>query len=85
MIGAIASADARIRFRRVSTVVAFLILTIAVARLLPAVLRVLHSEHDLFLIVSVAAGLALAGVGSAVNDATRPAVLANLSLTSSRR
>jgi len=46
--------------------VAFLILTIAVARLLPAVLRVLHSEHDLFLIVSVAAGLALAGVGSAV-------------------
>jgi CPA2 family monovalent cation:H+ antiporter-2 len=46
--------------------VAFLVLTLAVARLLPAVLRALRSEHDLFLIVSVAAGLALAGVGSAV-------------------
>ena len=46
--------------------VAFLALTLAVARLLPVVLRALRSEHDLFLIVSVAAGLALAGVGSAV-------------------
>ncbi len=45
--------------------VAFLVLTIAVARLLPIVLRGLRSEHDLFLIVSVASGLALAGVGSA--------------------
>jgi CPA2 family monovalent cation:H+ antiporter-2 len=46
--------------------VAFLVLTLAVARILPPVLRALRSEHDLFLIVSVAAGLALAGVGSAV-------------------
>jgi len=46
--------------------VAFLLLTVAVARILPAVLRSLRSEHDLFLIVSVAAGLALAGFGSAV-------------------
>jgi len=46
--------------------VAFLALAIGVARILPAVLRALRSEHDLFLIVSVAAGLALAGVGSAV-------------------
>ncbi len=46
--------------------VAFLALTIAVARLLPIVLRGLRSEHDLFLIVSVASGLALAGVGSAL-------------------
>lgn len=44
---------------------AFLVLAVAVARLLPAVLRALRSEHDLFLIVSVASGLALAGVGSA--------------------
>jgi Kef-type K+ transport system membrane component KefB len=41
------------------------ILTVAVARVLPVVLRALRSEHDLFLIVSVASGLALAGVGSA--------------------
>lgn len=45
--------------------VAFLLLTVAVARVLPVVLRALRSEHDLFLIVSVASGLALAGVGSA--------------------
>ena len=45
--------------------VAFIALTIAVARILPLVLRALRTEHDLFLIVSVAAGLALAGVGSA--------------------
>jgi CPA2 family monovalent cation:H+ antiporter-2 len=46
--------------------VAFLVLAIAVARALPAVLRALRAEHDLFLIVSVASGLALAGVGSAL-------------------
>lgn len=46
--------------------IAFLALTLATARLLPVVLRGLRSEHDLFLIVSVASGLALAGVGSAV-------------------
>jgi len=45
--------------------VAFLVLAIAVARLLPIVLRALRSEHDLFLMVSVASGLALAGAGSA--------------------
>jgi CPA2 family monovalent cation:H+ antiporter-2 len=46
--------------------VAFVVLALAVARLLPIVLRALRAEHDLFLIVSVASGLALAGVGSAV-------------------
>jgi CPA2 family monovalent cation:H+ antiporter-2 len=46
--------------------VAFVVLALAVARLLPIVLRGLRAEHDLFLIVSVASGLALAGVGSAV-------------------
>jgi CPA2 family monovalent cation:H+ antiporter-2 len=45
--------------------VAFLVLTLATARLLPMVLRTLRSEPDLFLIVSVASGLALAGLGSA--------------------
>jgi CPA2 family monovalent cation:H+ antiporter-2 len=41
-------------------------LAVAVARVLPVVLRGLRAEHDLFLIVSVASGLALAGFGSAV-------------------
>jgi CPA2 family monovalent cation:H+ antiporter-2 len=46
--------------------VVFLVLAVSVARLLPAVLRGLRSDHDLFLIVSVATGLALAGAGSAL-------------------
>jgi CPA2 family monovalent cation:H+ antiporter-2 len=46
-------------------IVAFVVLAIVVARLLPAVLRALRADHDLFLIVSVATGLTLAGLGSA--------------------
>jgi monovalent cation:H+ antiporter-2, CPA2 family len=47
-------------------IVAFVVLAVAVARLLPMVLRALRAEHDLFLIVSVATGLALAGAGSQI-------------------
>lgn len=43
--------------------VLFLLLAVAAARLLPRVLRHLRQEQDLFLIVSVASGLALAGAG----------------------
>jgi CPA2 family monovalent cation:H+ antiporter-2 len=46
-------------------IVAFVVLAVAVARLLPVILRALRAEHDLFLIVSVASGLTLAGIGSA--------------------
>jgi CPA2 family monovalent cation:H+ antiporter-2 len=45
---------------------AFGLLVVAVARLLPMVLRRLREEHDLFLITSVASGLTLAGVGATV-------------------
>jgi len=45
----------------------FAIATIAAARLvLPWVLSRLHDEHDLFLIMSVGSGLAVAGLGAAV-------------------
>ena len=44
----------------------FGVMTVLVARILPAVLRALHDEHDLFLITSVATGLALAGIGAVV-------------------
>jgi CPA2 family monovalent cation:H+ antiporter-2 len=44
----------------------FVALTLAVAWLLPRTLQVLHEEHDLFLIVSVASGLATAGAGALV-------------------
>ena len=43
---------------------AFVVLTIVSAWALPHVLRRLRSEHDLFLIISVASGLALAGAGA---------------------
>jgi CPA2 family monovalent cation:H+ antiporter-2 len=46
-------------------IVAFVVLAVVVARLLPEVLKGLRTEHDLFLIVSVASGLTLAGIGSA--------------------
>ena len=41
-------------------------MTLLVARVLPAILRALHDEHDLFLITSVATGLTLAGIGAVV-------------------
>jgi CPA2 family monovalent cation:H+ antiporter-2 len=45
---------------------AFGALVVAVARLLPLVLRQLRDEHALFLIASVASGLTLAGIGAVV-------------------
>jgi CPA2 family monovalent cation:H+ antiporter-2 len=45
---------------------AFLVVVVAVAGLLPRILHAIRDEHDLFLIVSVAGGLALAGLGSAL-------------------
>jgi CPA2 family monovalent cation:H+ antiporter-2 len=44
--------------------VAFGVLAVAVAQLLPVVLRRLRDDHDLFLIASVASGLTVAGVGA---------------------
>ena len=44
-------------------IAAFVALAVATAWILPRVLGLMSSEHDLFLIVSVASGLAIAGVG----------------------
>jgi CPA2 family monovalent cation:H+ antiporter-2 len=44
-------------------IAAFVALAVATAWLLPRVLHLMTSEHDLFLIVSVASGLAIAGAG----------------------
>ena len=48
----------------VAGVVAFGLIAAAAAFLLPWLLRRLQAEHDLFLLVSVASGLVLAGLGS---------------------
>jgi len=44
----------------------FMGLALTVAWLLPRILQELHGEHDMFLIVSVASGLAIAGAGALV-------------------
>lgn len=49
-------------------IVAYLLLTLAAAWVLPRLLRGLHAEHDLFLMLSVASGLVLAGVGARIFD-----------------
>lgn len=59
-------ADARPIEVALPLLVAFGVAAAAAAWVLPRALRALRSEHDLFLIVSVASGLALAGVGSVV-------------------
>jgi CPA2 family monovalent cation:H+ antiporter-2 len=45
-------------------IVAYLLVSFACAWLLPRALRSLRGEHDLFLMLSVGAGLALAGIGA---------------------
>ncbi|MFN2484770.1 MAG: cation:proton antiporter [Candidatus Limnocylindria bacterium] len=50
----------------VAGIIAFVGIAVAAAWLLPRVLSRLRSEHDLFLIVSVAAGLGIAGLGAVV-------------------
>jgi CPA2 family monovalent cation:H+ antiporter-2 len=63
---AVFGAAARPPVLALAGVVAFVGLAASSAWLLPQVLRRLRSEHDLFLIVSVASGLALAAAGSFV-------------------
>ena len=50
----------------IAGLVVFIALALLVAWLLPRILQVLHGEKDLFLIVSVASGLAIAGAGALV-------------------
>ena len=51
-------------FTAVGGVVAFAVISAATAFVLPWLLRRLQADHDLFLLVSVASGLLVAGVGS---------------------
>jgi CPA2 family monovalent cation:H+ antiporter-2 len=51
-------------FEAVELALVYVILVVIATGLLPRLLRQLHQEHDLFLIVSVAGALALAGVGA---------------------
>jgi monovalent cation:H+ antiporter-2, CPA2 family len=51
---------------RLLGLIGFLVLALAAAWLLPKLLRILASQHDLFLILSLSSGLVLAGIGAVV-------------------
>jgi CPA2 family monovalent cation:H+ antiporter-2 len=50
------------------SIVGYIALVIGASWVLPRLLRLLKAEHDLFLMLSVGSGLALAGVGATVFD-----------------
>jgi CPA2 family monovalent cation:H+ antiporter-2 len=56
--------SSRSGFAAVALVLLYIVIAAGAAWLVPAVLRRLRSEHDLFLIISVASALAVAGAGS---------------------
>jgi len=49
--------------------VAYVVVVVIAAWVLPRLLRLLHAEHDLFLMLSVGSGLALAGLGALLRRA----------------
>jgi CPA2 family monovalent cation:H+ antiporter-2 len=59
-------ASSRSPLLALALIAAFVALAVATSWLLPRILHGLRSEHDLFLIVSVAGGLTIAGVGAVV-------------------
>jgi CPA2 family monovalent cation:H+ antiporter-2 len=63
---AFVEAESRTPVGVVAGLVAFVVIAVGAAAVLPWVLRHLRGEADLFLIVSIAAGLTIAGVGAVV-------------------
>jgi len=59
-------ADSRPWYLTVIGLAVFIGLAVAAAWVLPRVLRAVHSDKDLFLVVTIGAGLAIAGVGGLV-------------------
>jgi CPA2 family monovalent cation:H+ antiporter-2 len=49
-------------------IVGYIVLVVVAAWMLPRLLHMLHAEHDLFLMLSVGSGLALAGIGARYFD-----------------
>jgi CPA2 family monovalent cation:H+ antiporter-2 len=49
-------------------IVGYILLVVAAAWVLPRLLHAIHAEHDLFLMLSVGSGLALAGIGARYFD-----------------
>jgi CPA2 family monovalent cation:H+ antiporter-2 len=70
----------------IALVLLYIVIVVSVTGILPSVLRRLREEHDLFLIVSVAGALALAGIGALVFGIplALAAFLSGLAITESR-
>ena len=65
---AVAGASGRSPIEALVRLIAFAVVALLAAAALPRVLRRLRDQHDLFLIVSVAAGLAVAGLGAVLGE-----------------
>ncbi len=52
----------------VGAIVGYIVLVVVAAWILPRLLQAVHAEHDLFLMLSVGSGLALAGIGARYFD-----------------
>jgi CPA2 family monovalent cation:H+ antiporter-2 len=82
---AIVGASGRSPLEALARLVAFGVVALLAAALLPRFLRRLRDQHDLFLIVSVAAGLTVAGLGSVLGEVplALAAFIAGLAITES--
>jgi CPA2 family monovalent cation:H+ antiporter-2 len=82
---AIAGASGRSPLEAVARLVAFAVIALVAAAALPRFLRRLRDQHDLFLIVSVAAGLTVAGLGAVLGEVplALAAFIAGLAITES--
>jgi len=65
---AVAGASGRSPIEAVGRLVAFALVAVLAAAALPQLLRRLRDQHDLFLIVSVATGLTVAGLGAVLGE-----------------
>ncbi|MCI0344137.1 MAG: cation:proton antiporter, partial [Chloroflexi bacterium] len=82
---AVAGASGRAPGEAIGRLIAFAIVALLAAAALPRLLRRLRAQHDLFLIVSVAAGLTVAGLGGVLGEIplALAAFIAGLAITES--
>ena len=82
---AVAGASGRSPIEAIGRLIAFAVVALLAAAALPRLLRRLRDQHDLFLIVSVAAGLTVAGLGGVLGEIplALAAFIAGLAITES--
>ena len=82
---AVAGASGRSPVEAIARLIAFAVVALVAAAALPRLLRRLRDQHDLFLVVSVAAGLTVAGLGAVLGEVplALAAFIAGLAITES--